>query len=69
MVRSGFESAAARSHDRLERKFKEIGSRPESCKPLSEDDYTVLAMAKGINGLGWTNEDGEFDKNKMAESL
>ncbi|WP_268978381.1 hypothetical protein [Streptomyces mesophilus] len=27
------------------------------------------AVDKAINGLGWTDEDGEFDKGKLGESL
>ncbi len=56
--------------DTLEKKTKAGGrDRPEACEPLSEDDYTVLLMAKAIDGLGWTDKDGQFDKLKMVESL
>ena len=30
---------------------------------------TVLLMAKAIDGLGWTDEDGKFDKLKMADGV
>lgn len=70
MVRMGYETAAADAHDVLERKTQSGGKgRPEACESLSEEDYTVLLMAKSIDGLGWTGEGGEFDKLKMAESL
>jgi hypothetical protein len=70
MVGMGYETVAKDAHDTLERKTEEGGKdRPEACEPLSEDDYTVLLMAKSMNGLGWTNEDGEFDKLKMAKNL
>jgi hypothetical protein len=70
MVRSGYQSQAKEASDSLEKKTAEGGdSRPEACESLSEDDYTVLLMAKSIGGLGWTNEDGRFDKLKMAEGL
>ncbi|MEV4865624.1 hypothetical protein [Streptomyces ossamyceticus] len=68
MVRSGYEGPAKDAADALEEKTKEGGkNRPEACEPLSDDDYTVLLMAKAIDGLGWTDEDGKFDKLKMVE--
>jgi hypothetical protein len=70
MVRSGYVSAAKDASDAVEKKTKEGGeSRPEACEALSEDDYNVLLMATAIDGLGWTDEDGQFDKLKMAEGL
>ena len=70
MVRSGYDSAAKDAFDTLDKKTEADGkSRPEACEPLSEDDYTVLLMAKAIDGLGWTDKDGEFDKLKMVEGL
>lgn len=70
MVRTGYQGVAREASDTLDRKTEEGGKgRPEACESLSEDDYTVLLMAKAINGLGWTDEDGRFDKLKMAEGL
>ena len=70
MVRTGYQGVARDASDTLGRKTEEGGKgRPEACESLSEDDYTVLLMAKAINGLGWTDEDGRFDKLKMAENL
>jgi hypothetical protein len=70
MVRSGYEDPAKQAFDALEEKTKENGEgRPEACEPLSGDDYTALLTAKTIDGLGWTDEDGKFDKLKMADSL
>jgi hypothetical protein len=70
MVRSGYQGVADKAFDALDKKSKQGGkSRPEGCESLSEDDYTALLTAKAINGLGWTGEDGRFDKLKMVESL
>ncbi|MEU0084909.1 hypothetical protein [Streptomyces sp. NPDC006274] len=70
MVRSGYEGVAKDAFDTVEQKSKEGGEdRPEACEPLSEDDYSVLLMAKAIDGLGWTGEGGKFDKLKMVEGL
>lgn len=70
MVRSGYAGVAKDAADAVEEKTEEGGkSRPEACESLSEDDYTVLLMAKAIDGLGWTGEGGEFDKFKMLDGL
>lgn len=70
MVRSGYSDASKEAFDTMAEKTKQGGkSRPEACKPLSEDDYTKLLMAKAIGGLGWTDKDGQFDKLKMVEGL
>ncbi|WAX79077.1 hypothetical protein [Streptomyces sp. KMM 9044] len=70
MVRTGYEGVAKDAADTVEKKTKEGGkSRPEACEPLSENDYTVLLMAKTIHGLGWTDKDGQFDKLRMVKGL
>jgi hypothetical protein len=70
MVRTGHARLAGEAADAVEKKGEEGGKgRPEACESLSEDDYRVLLMAKAIGGLGWTDEDGQFDKLKMAEGL
>ncbi|MFP3986897.1 hypothetical protein U9R90_05220 [Streptomyces sp. E11-3] len=70
MVRSGYESVAKDAFDTVEKKAKAgVESRPGACEVLSEDDYAVLLMAKAIGGLGWTDEDGQFDKLKMVDGL
>ncbi|MFE2297920.1 hypothetical protein ACFXAW_06965 [Streptomyces sp. NPDC059445] len=70
MTRSGYQSVASDAFDAMADKAKEGGeTRPEACKPLSEDDYTVLQMAKVIDGLGWIGKDGQFDKLKMVQGL
>ncbi|WP_055526028.1 hypothetical protein [Streptomyces graminilatus] len=70
MVRSGYESVAKDAFDTVDKKTKEGGeSRPEACEPLSEHDYTALLAAKAIDGLGWTDKDGQFDKLKMLDGL
>jgi alcohol dehydrogenase class IV len=70
MARSGSQGLASDAFDAMADKAKEGGeTRPDACKPLSEDDYTVLQMAKSIDGLGWTDKDGQFDKLKMAQGL
>jgi hypothetical protein len=41
--------------------------KPDACREVKEDDYTALSMSQAINGLGWTDENGDFDENKMIE--
>lgn len=70
MVRSGYESVAKDAFDTAKKKTEEGGKdRPEACEPLSKDDYKALLMAKAIDGLGWTDKSGQFDKLKMVENL
>ncbi|WP_330343386.1 hypothetical protein OHA09_36085 [Streptomyces longwoodensis] len=70
MVRMGYEGVAKDASDTLEKKTQEDGEgRPEACEELSDDDYTVLLIAKAIDGLGWTDKDGQFDKLNMVENL
>lgn len=73
MVRSGYEGVAKDAFDAAAEKIEKIDEngkdRPEACEPLSGDDYTALLTAKVIDGLGWTDGDGKFDKLKMVDSL
>lgn len=41
--------------------------KPEECEEVKEDDYTAMVANQAIDDLGWTDEDGNFDKNKMLE--
>lgn len=42
-------------------------SKPAACDELKKDDYTAVVMNQVMDDLGWTDEDGNFDKNKMLE--
>ncbi|MFG2277531.1 hypothetical protein ACGFNQ_02435 [Streptomyces asoensis] len=41
--------------------------KPDACKDVKEDDYSALVLSNAIGDLGWTDEDGNFDRNKMLE--
>ncbi|MFD7554149.1 hypothetical protein ACFV9E_06365 [Streptomyces sp. NPDC059835] len=43
-------------------------TKPKPCEPLKEDDYTLLVASQAMDGLGWTDKDGNFDRNKMLQS-
>lgn len=40
-------------------------SKPKPCEPLKEDDYTLVVMRGVMGDLGWTDENGRFDKEKF----
>lgn len=44
-------------------------SKPAQCEGVKRKDYLTLVMSVAIDDLGWTDEDGDFDKNKMLDSL
>ncbi|MGQ4349703.1 hypothetical protein [Streptomyces sp. SAS_275] len=70
MVRSGYQDASKEAFDTVAAKTAEGGKgRPDACEPVAEKDYTALQMATAIDALGWTGEDGRFDKVKMADGL
>jgi hypothetical protein len=39
--------------------------KPSACGGVKKDDYDALVMSNAIDGLGWTDKDGNFDENKM----
>ncbi|MFE1765401.1 hypothetical protein ACFW81_14460 [Streptomyces angustmyceticus] len=44
-------------------------AKPAECAGIKRSDYVDLVMSVAIDDLGWTDEDGRFDKNKMLDSL
>lgn len=44
-------------------------SKPAECEGVKKSDYFDLVMSVAIDDLGWTGEDGKFDKGKMLDSL
>ncbi|MEU6168064.1 hypothetical protein [Streptomyces tanashiensis] len=50
----------------VERPEGETG-KPKECEPLKDEDYKTVAAAAAMARLGWTDENGNFDKNKMLE--
>lgn len=43
--------------------------KPAECEGVKEDDYTALSVSAAIDGLGWTNSNGDFDEDKMLDSV
>lgn len=53
----------------LKARAKGDKSKPTDCEGIKHKDYVTLVMSVAIDNLGWTDEDGKFDKNKMLDSL
>lgn len=41
--------------------------KPAACTDVKGDDYDVLVLNAAMGNLGWLDDDGEFDKDKMLE--
>jgi hypothetical protein len=41
--------------------------KPSACNDVKKDDYDALVLSSVIDGLGWTDKDGNFDENKMLD--
>ncbi|MFB6772413.1 hypothetical protein [Streptomyces sp. NPDC056337] len=44
-----------------------VKAKPEACDGLTKEDYDALALSQVLGDLGWTDEEGRFDKNRMLE--
>ncbi len=42
-------------------------SKPAACDDVKDDDYNAIYLSTVLDDLGWTDDDGNFDKNKMLE--
>ncbi|MFE7780368.1 hypothetical protein [Streptomyces nigrescens] len=43
--------------------------KPAECEGIKRSDYVDLVMSVAMDDLGWTGDDGRFDKNRMLEDL
>lgn len=41
--------------------------KPDACNDVKKGDYDTLVIGSVIDGLGWTDGDGNFDENKMLD--
>lgn len=48
-------------------KLHKVTAKPAACEDLNEDDYQTLLMGHILDDNGWTNENGDFDINKLLE--
>ena len=43
--------------------------KPSECDGVKKDDYDALVLDAAMGDLGWTDENGDFDENKMLDSV
>ncbi|MFJ7049029.1 hypothetical protein ACIQVC_37325 [Streptomyces sp. NPDC101112] len=54
----------------LKAQYKAGGKgKPDKCAEVKDDDYDALVVQASLDNLGWTDENGEFDKNKMLDDV
>lgn len=41
--------------------------KPSACKDVKGDDYDALVVNAAMGHLGWLDDDGNFDENKMLD--
>lgn len=58
---------AVRAHDFNTHPLSE-GERVSGCGDLKEEDYNTIVLHNVMGDLGWLDDEGNFDKNKMLES-
>lgn len=52
----------------LAKQYAEDGKgKPAACNDVKDDDYNALVLHAAMGDLGWLDDDGNFDKNKMLE--
>ncbi|MFC0844457.1 hypothetical protein ACFH04_12190 [Streptomyces noboritoensis] len=44
-------------------------SKPAACNGLGDDDYTALLVSKSMDDLGWLDDNGDFDPNRMLSDV
>ncbi|MFJ4515212.1 hypothetical protein [Streptomyces sp. NPDC088816] len=43
--------------------------KPDACHDVKADDYSALVLQAAMGDLGWLDDDGKFDKNKMIDDV
>jgi hypothetical protein len=41
--------------------------KPSACNDVKGDDYDALVLHAAMGDLGWLDDDGHFDENKMLD--
>ncbi|GGX99251.1 hypothetical protein [Streptomyces fructofermentans] len=63
-----YDEIATNCASALEDRPKGDKQKPPECDGLKKDDYDALLMSQVLDDLGWTDDEGRFDKNKMLEN-
>ncbi|MET7795614.1 hypothetical protein [Streptomyces decoyicus] len=53
----------------LKARAKGDKGKPSECEGVKSKDYTAMVVSVAIDNLGWTDEDGKFDENKMLDDV
>lgn len=70
LTRPSYEDVVKSCAHALDEQYKHNGrGRPTACDAVKDDDYSALVLQASLNQLGWTDRDGNFDENKMIESV
>ncbi|MEV8353206.1 hypothetical protein ACFVTT_33935 [Streptomyces niveus] len=65
-----YEEVTKRCADALKAQYAADGEgKPDECKDVKKDDYAALVASAAAEDLGWLDEDGEFDENKMLDDV
>ncbi|MEU6597875.1 hypothetical protein [Streptomyces flaveolus] len=68
MVRPTYDDVVKGCQKALAAQYKADGKgKPDACQDVKSDDYDALVLQAAMGHLGWTDEDGNFDENKMLE--
>ncbi|MFE5853554.1 hypothetical protein ACFQ61_10120 [Streptomyces sp. NPDC056500] len=62
-----YEDTVNDCHAALKDRSESETGKPDECADVKEDDYTALVIGVAVDRNGWTNEDGDFDMNKLLE--
>jgi hypothetical protein len=63
-----YEETVSSCKTALAEQYKNDGKgKPKACGDVKKDDYDALVLDAALGDLGWTDENGDFDKNKMLE--
>jgi hypothetical protein len=67
LSRPSYDDIARDCAHALKERAKGDKEKPSACGGLTDDDYSALLMSQTLDDLGWIDEDGKLDKNKMLE--
>ncbi|MEU5596656.1 hypothetical protein [Streptomyces sp. NPDC020298] len=70
MLRPSYDDVVKGCQKALAEQYKaDEKGKPDACKDVHADDYDALVMQAAMDHLGWTDENGDFDENKMLDSV
>lgn len=68
LTRPSYDDIVKDCQQALKAQYKADGrGKPKACNDVKKDDYGLLVGNAAMDDLGWLDEDGRFDKNKMLD--